>query len=203
MSIEDAAHAIGARYDDQMIGTIGDVTAFSFYATKNMTTAEGGMISTTHEELAETMRMLSLHGISKDAWKRYTSEGSWYYEVMFAGFKYNMTDIQAAMGLHQLERLEDFIETRARYARMYNDAFRDMPELQIPLVNKGLRHAWHLYVIQLNLDRLTINRAQFIDALRAENIGTSVHFIPVHLHPYYRRTYGYNRGDYPNSRAYL
>jgi dTDP-4-amino-4,6-dideoxygalactose transaminase len=197
--VEDAAHAIGARYNEHMIGTIGDVTAFSFYATKNMTTAEGGMISTTHQELAETMRMLSLHGISKDAWKRYTSEGSWYYEVMFAGFKYNMTDIQAAMGLHQLERLEGFIETRARYARMYNDAFRDMPELQIPLVNTGLRHAWHLYVIQLNQDRLTINRAQFIDALRAENIGTSVHFIPVHLHPYYRRTYGYNRGDYPNT----
>jgi dTDP-4-amino-4,6-dideoxygalactose transaminase len=197
--IEDAAHAIGARYGDRVIGTIGDATAFSFYAIKNMTTAEGGMIATANEELAERMRLLSLHGISKDAWKRYTSEGSWYYEVLFAGYKYNMTDIQAALGLHQLDRLEGFIETRARYARMYNDAFWDMPELRIPLVNEGIRHALHLYVIQLNLDRLAINRAQFIDALKAENIGTSVHFIPVHLHPYYRHTYGYNRGDYPNA----
>jgi len=197
--IEDAAHAIGARYGERAIGTIGDATCYSFYATKNMTTAEGGMIATANEELAERMRLLSLHGISKDAWKRYTSEGSWYYEVLFAGFKYNMTDIQAALGLHQLRRLEEFIATRARYASMYNEAFGDMPELRVPLVNEGVRHAWHLYVIQLNLERLTIDRAQFIDALKAENIGASVHFIPVHLHPYYRRTYGYNRGDYPHA----
>ena len=197
--IEDAAHAIGARYGECMIGTIGDITTFSFYAIKNLTTAEGGMIATADEELAEKIRLLSLHGISKDAWKRYTSEGSWYYEVLFAGFKYNMTDIQAALGLQQLERLEDFITTRARYARIYNDAFQDLPEVRIPLVNEGIRHAWHLYVIQLNLERLTIDRSQFIEALRAENIGTSVHFIPVHLHPYYRDTYGYARGDYPKA----
>jgi len=197
--IEDAAHAIGAVYHGRMIGTIGDVTAFSFYATKNMTTAEGGMIATDNDDLAEKMRLLSLHGISKDAWKRYTSEGSWYYEVLCAGFKYNMTDIQAALGIHQLAKLERFLQARSRYASQYDEAFGGMPEIQIPLVNPDVRHARHLYVIQLNLERLTINRAEFIEALRAENIGTSVHFIPVHLHPYYRDQFGYRRGDYPNA----
>jgi dTDP-4-amino-4,6-dideoxygalactose transaminase len=201
--IEDAAHAIGARYGERMIGAIGDITAFSFYAIKNLTTAEGGMIATADEELAEKMRLLSLHGISKDAWKRYTSEGSWYYEVLFAGFKYNMTDIQAALGLQQLARLEQFLETRRRIVASYNEAFGDMPELHTPAVHDDVRHAWHLYVIQLDLERLTINRARFIEALRAQNIGTSVHFIPVHLHPYYRERYGFQEGDYPRAeRAY-
>jgi UDP-4-amino-4,6-dideoxy-N-acetyl-beta-L-altrosamine transaminase len=201
--IEDAAHAIGARYHDRMIGTLGDATAFSFYAIKNMTTAEGGMLTTENEELAERMRLLSLHGISKDAWKRYTSEGSWYYEVVYPGFKYNMTDIQAALGLAQLARLEQFLETRRRIVASYNEAFGDMPELHTPAVHDDVRHAWHLYVIQLDLERLTINRARFIEALRAQNIGTSVHFIPVHLHPYYRERYGFQEGDYPRAeRAY-
>lgn len=197
--IEDAAHAIGAVYRGRMIGTIGDVTAFSFYATKNMTTAEGGMIATDNDDLAGKMRLLSLHGMSRDAWKRYSSEGSWYYEVLCAGFKYNMTDIQAALGIHQLAKLEQFIQARSWYASRYNEAFGDMPEVQVPLANAGLRHAWHLYVIQLNLERLTIDRAEFIEALRAENIGTSVHFVPLHLHPYYRDQFGYRRGDYPNA----
>jgi UDP-4-amino-4,6-dideoxy-N-acetyl-beta-L-altrosamine transaminase len=197
--IEDAAHAVGARYHDRMIGTIGDVTTFSFYAIKNMTTGEGGMITTDDDELAERMRLLSLHGISKDAWKRYTSRGSWYYEVIHAGYKYNMTDIQAALGIHQLARLERFLEVRSKYVAMYNEAFGETPEIQTPVVNTDVRHAWHLYVIQLDLERLNINRAQFIEALREENIGTSVHFIPVHLHPHYHATYGYKRGDFPNT----
>ncbi|GAB4471722.1 MAG: DegT/DnrJ/EryC1/StrS family aminotransferase [Anaerolineae bacterium] len=195
--VEDAAHAIGASYHGRMVGAIGDITAFSFYATKNLTTAEGGMITTDDDDLAERMRLLALHGISKDAWKRYTSEGSWYYEVIYAGYKYNMTDIQAALGIHQLARLEQFLEARRQIVARYNDAFSEMPELQTPVVHDDLCHAWHLYVIQLNLERLTINRAQFIEALRAENIGTSVHFIPVHLHPYYRERYGFKPGDYP------
>jgi dTDP-4-amino-4,6-dideoxygalactose transaminase len=197
--IEDAAHAVGAKYCGRMVGAIGDVTAFSFYAIKNMTTGEGGMITTDDDELAEEMRLLSLHGISKDAWKRYTSQGSWYYEVVCAGYKYNMTDIQAALGIHQLARLEQFLEIRSRYATMYNEAFGEMPEIQTPVVNSDERHAWHLYVIQLDLERLAINRAQFIEALRAENIGTSVHFIPVHLHPYYREALDYKRGAFPNA----
>jgi UDP-4-amino-4,6-dideoxy-N-acetyl-beta-L-altrosamine transaminase len=201
--IEDAAHAVGSKYRGRMMGTIGDVTAFSFYAIKNMTTAEGGMITTGDEELAEKMRLLSLHGISKDAWKRYTSEGSWYYEVTYAGFKCNMTDIQAALGIHQLAKLEHFLEVRRKYVAMYNAAFGEMPEIHTPVVRPDVRHAWHLYVIGLDLERLTINRAQFIEALRAEKIGTSVHFIPVHLHPYYRQTFGYRPGDFPNAeRAY-
>ena len=197
--VEDAAHAVGAKYRDRLIGTISDATAFSFYATKNMTTAEGGMITTDDDELAEKMRLLSLHGISKDAWKRYTREGSWYYEVVYAGYKYNMTDIQASLGIHQLAGLEQFLEVRSRYAAMYSEAFGDMPEIQAPTVNPGVRHAWHLYVIQIDLERLAVDRAQFINALRAENIGTSVHFIPVHLQPYYRETFGYKRGDFPNA----
>ena len=201
--IEDAAHAVGSKYRGRMMGTIGDVTAFSFYAIKNMTTAEGGMITTDDDELAEKMQLLSLHGISKDAWKRYTSEGSWYYEVIYAGFKCNMTDIQAALGIHQLAKLEHFLEVRRKYVAMYNAAFGEISEIQTPVVSPDVCHAWHLYVIQLDLERLTINRAQFIEALRAEKIGTSVHFIPVHLHPYYRQAFGYTQGDFPNAeRAY-
>ena len=182
-----------------MIGTIGDVTAFSFYATKNMTTAEGGMITTDDDDLAEKMRLLSLHGISKDAWKRYTSEGSWYYEVLCAGFKYNMTDIQAALGIHQLAKLERFLRRAAVCQHCTTRRLAICPRSRCPWSTPALRHAWHLYVIQLNLERLTIDRAEFIEALRAENIGTSVHFIPVHLHPYYRDQFGYQRGDYPNA----
>ena len=197
--IEDAAHAVGARYHQTMVGAIGDITAFSFYAIKNMTTAEGGMITTNRYDLAEKMRLLSLHGISKDAWKRYTSAGSWYYQVIYAGYKYNMTDLQAALGIHQLARLEKFIATRRKYAALYDQAFGGMPEIQTPVVRPDISHAWHLYAIQLNLERLTIDRAQFIEALRAENIGTSVHFIPVHLHPYYRDMLGYKPGDLPRA----
>lgn len=197
--IEDAAHAIGATYRGRMVGTLGHVTAFSFYAIKNITTAEGGMITTNDDQLAEQMRLLSLHGISKDAWKRYSSTGTWYYEVVCPGYKCNMTDIQAAMGIHQLARLGQFLEARRTYAGMYDDAFAEMPEIQTPRVRSDVGHAWHLYVVQLDLDRLPTNRDQFIEALRDQNIGTSVHFIPVHLHPYYRKVFGYRRGDFPNA----
>ena len=154
------------------------------------------MIVTSHDELAERMRSLSLHGMNRDAWKRYNSAGSWFYEVTDAGFKCNMTDIQAAMGIHQLRKLDGFIETRARYAGMYSEAFSDMPEIETPLVHSDRRHSWHLYVIKLALERLKIDRAGFIMELRARNIGASVHFIPVHLHPYYREEFGYRRGDF-------
>lgn len=197
--IEDAAHAIGASYDGRQIGTIGDATVFSFYATKNITTGEGGMVTCANAELAERIRLLSLHGISKDAWKRYTAEGSWYYEVVAPGYKYNMTDIQAALGLQQLARLEQFLAIRERIVVAYERQFADLPELIRPLVRSGQRHAWHLYAIQLDLDHLTITRAQFIDALRARNIGASVHFIPVHLHPYYRDRFSFRPGDYPQA----
>ena len=195
--IEDAAHAAGARYHNRMIGGVGNVTAFSFYAIKNMTTAEGGMITTDDDELADKMRILSLHGISKDAWKRYSSTGSWYYEVTCPGYKCNMTDIQAALGIQQLARLPHFLDARRKYAGVYDEAFSAIPEVRVPMVHPDVYHARHLYVIQLDLDRLAIDRAEFIEALREENIGTSVHFIPIHLHPYYRERYGYARGDFP------
>lgn len=197
--IEDAAHALGATYKGKKIGTIGDFTCFSFYATKNLTTAEGGMITTNGDELAEKLRIMSLHGISKDAWKRYSSEGSWYYEILYPGYKYNMTDVQAAIGIHQLKKLKQMQKRRGEIAKRYNEAFEDMPEIIIPTVKKYVRHAWHLYPIQINTDLLRIDRAKFIEALKAENIGTSVHFIPMHLHPYYHDRYGFKRGDFPNA----
>jgi dTDP-4-amino-4,6-dideoxygalactose transaminase len=211
--VEDAAHTVGAAYHGHKIGSdslrpatcdlrpgacdLRVVTCFSFYATKNMTTGEGGMITTADDELADRMRLLSLHGMSRDAWKRYTSTGSWYYEVLLPGYKYNMTDIQAALGIHQLRKLDDFIAIRQRYARMYDEGFADMPEVERPIIHSDRTHTYHLYVIRLNLERLTIDRAQFIEELKALNIGTSVHFIPVHLHPYYRDTFGYRPGDCP------
>lgn len=204
--VEDAAHAVGATYHGHKIGSdalqlstfnVQRVTVFSFYATKNMTTGEGGMITTADDELAERMRLLSLHGMSHDAWKRYTSAGSWYYEVVLPGYKYNMTDIQAALGIHQLRKLDSFIATRQHYARLYDQAFGDLPEVKTPITHSDRSHVYHLYVIRLNLERLTIDRAQFIEELKALNIGTSVHFIPVHLHPFYREAFGYRPGDFP------
>ena len=194
--IEDAAHALPARFNGQMIGTIGDLTAFSFYSTKNITTAEGGML-TGSSELIDKARIWSLHGMSRDAWNRYSDEGSWYYEVVCAGFKYNMPDIAAAMGIQQLRKLNQFQTRRKEIVSRYNEVFSHFEELQIPVKRAGVEHAWHLYVIRLNLSRLKINRNQFIEELRKRNIGTSVHFIPIHLHPYYREKYGYKPDDFP------
>ncbi len=171
--------------------------AFSFYATKTMTTGEGGMLTTDNDEIADRVRVMALHGISKDAWKRYTAEGSWYYEIIAPGYKYNMTDIAAAMGLAQLRKIEKMWKRRKEIARRYTEAFSQFPELEPPTVRPDVQHAWHLYILRLNLDRLRISRNQFIEELKARNIGTSVHFIPLHLHPYYRETYGYKPNDFP------
>lgn len=197
--IEDAAHAIGAEYNGRKIGTIGDTTCFSFYPIKNMTTGEGGIITTEDERLADEMRKWRLHGISKDAWKRYEKTGSWYYEIEHAGFKYNMMDMQAAIGLVQLSKLDKFIETRQKYALYLTEKLSQFPELKLPVEKEGVRHVWHLYPIRVKADMLKINRDRFIEALAAENIGTSVHFIPLHLHPFYQKTFGYKRGDFPNA----
>jgi len=208
--VEDAAHAVGATYHGKRIGSDGlasgavnqrRATAFSFYANKNMTTGEGGMITTANEDLAPDMRVLLLHGMSKDAWKRYTNSGSWFYEVVSAGYKNNMTDIAAALGIHQLQRLDGFIELRQRYAQMYDAAFAELDTLETPIKHADRNHVYHLYAIRLNLDRLTIDRSEFIEQLKKLKIGTSVHFIPVHLHPFYRERFGYQRGDLPRAEA--
>src|SRR6266545_3201381 len=197
--IEDAAHALPASYQGKKVGTIGDITCFSFYATKTITTGEGGMATTDNTEWAERMRMMSLHGISHDAWKRYTKEGSWYYEVLRPGFKYNLTDIGAAIGIEQLKKCDAFGAARKRIATAYNEGLSKLPEIQTPVCESDVQHAWHLYVIQLDLERLKINRYQFIEALKEQGIGTSVHFIPLHLHPYYRDKFGYAPDDFPKA----
>jgi dTDP-4-amino-4,6-dideoxygalactose transaminase len=200
--LEDAAHAVPATYRGRSIGAAGTTVAFSFYATKNITTAEGGML-TGARDLIDKARMWSLHGISRDAYNRYAAEGSWYYEVVLPGFKCNMTDIQAALGLIQLQKLPAFQARRRHVVQRYSEAFGMLPELQVPTQRGHVESAWHIYPLRLNLDRLTINRSRFIEELRARNIGTSVHFIPVHLHPYYRDKYGYRTEDFPvASNAY-
>lgn len=200
--IEDAAHAVHTLYKGRPIGSLGDATCFSFYATKNLTTGEGGMVTTADFDVAERLRVMSLHGMSKNAWNRYSEKGAWYYEVEQAGFKYNMTDIQAALGAVQLRKLEQMQELRTRYAQMYHEAFSDCAELVLPHDSAEHRHAWHLYVIRLREDRLTCNRSQFIEKMSQHGIGTSVHFIPVNHHPHYRRL-GFSPEDTPEStRAY-
>ncbi len=190
--VEDAAHAAGSHYRgapigaaDPSTGAHSDAVAFSFYATKNLTTGEGGMVTTHNESLADSMRILCLHGISKDAWGRYSEHGSWYYRVLECGFKYNLSDIQSAIGLHQLRKLERFIEVRTQYAHLYRSSLADVTEVEVPPDNSSCRHSWHLYILRLNLERLEIDRDEFIRALRQKNIGASVHFIPIPLHPYF------------------
>ncbi len=194
--IEDAAHAFPAEYKGRKIGSSKNPVAFSFYATKNITTAEGGML-TGEEEFVEKARIISLHGMSHDAWKRYDKSGSWYYEVIYPGFKYNMTDIQAAIGLAQLKRVDYFQKRRREIVRAYNEAFKSQEALELPAERPEVSHAWHLYVLRLNLNVLSIGRDQFIEELKIRNIGTSVHFIPIHLHPYYSNKYGYKPEDFP------
>lgn len=184
--IEDAAHAIGSEYKNRKIGTMSDFTAFSFYAAKNLATAEGGALCVKNDKLAKIARILSLHGMSKDAWKRYSSDGSWYYEVVFPGYKYNMTDIQASLGLHQLKKLDGFISKKEKIAKLYEEAFKNMPQIVLPKPELSIKHSWYLYPILINDKFLKINRNKFIEALKAENIGTSVHFIPVHMPPIIR-----------------
>lgn len=195
--IEDAAHAFPAKYRGRMIGTVSDFTAFSFYVTKTLATGEGGMLTTSNPEHAQRIALMSLHGISRDAWKRYTSEGSWYYEVIQAGYKYNMTDIAAAIGLHQLARSEWLLDRRRAVAQRYTEAFSQLPEVETPPNPAHVQHAWHLYMLRLHLERLAISRDAFIQALREANIGSSVHFIPLHLHPFYRDLYQLAAEDFP------
>lgn len=194
--LEDAAHAIPARYKGVMVGSRTNLAAFSFYATKNMTTGEGGCL-TGEAELVERARVIGHHGMNRDAWKRFDKSGSWYYEVILPGFKYNMTDVQAAIGLHQLRRLEAFQRRRREIVAAYAQGLGDLDALQLPVERPEVESSWHLYVIRLNLEHLGIDRNAFIAELKARNIGTSVHYLPVHMHPFYRDKYGYRPDDCP------
>ena len=197
--IEDAAHAIPASYKERKIGTLGDMTCFSFYATKPLTTGEGGMVTTENDIWADKLKILRLHGISKDAWKRYTNEGSWYYEVVDAGYKYNTTDLHAALGLAQLKKVDWMYELREEISGKYSEAFRHLHEVIPPSVKNDRKSAWHLYVLKLNLEMLRIERNQFVEELKNRGIVTSVHFIPLYRHPYYQDVLSHNSKEFPAS----
>lgn len=195
--IEDAAHALPASYRGRRVGTLGTVTAFSFYATKNLCTGEGGMLTTSDVQIAERLRTRRLHGMSRDAWRRYSKEGSWRYDVSYPGFKYNMTDTAAAMGLVQLRRLPAMHRRRQELARLYNQELAGIPELMLPVSLPEVEHAWHLYVVRLVPERLKIHRDGVIEALKQAGVGSQVHFIPLHLHSFYRDTFGLTPEQFP------
>lgn len=195
--IEDAAHAIGTEYKGKKIGSFGDLTCFSFHPIKNISTGDGGMITTNNASYAKELSMLRLHGMSKDAWKRHSANGSWKYDVTMPGYKYNMTDLQAALGIHQLKKLNSFIKTREKYAKMYDKALSQIPEITTPFVMKNIRHARNLYTIMLGTSSLKINRDEFVELMKQANIGVSVYFIPLHLFTLYKEKFGYKKGDFP------
>lgn len=197
--IEDAAHAAGTQYKGRKIGNIGDFTCFSFYVTKNLTTGEGGMVTTADPEAAKMIEKLSLHGLDLDAWQRYSKKGFKHYEIVYPGYKYNMTDIAAALGLCQLRKLDEFIRVREEYARAFEKALGGLDALMLPKDNGVGRHAWHLYPVLVRTEALRIGRDQFIEALHAENIGVGIHYRAIHLQKYYRETYGFKPGDFPNA----
>ena len=200
--IEDAAHALPASVGDMPTGRLGDAAAFSFYATKTMTTGgEGGMLVTDDDAAADRARLMRLHGISADAWNRYGEGGAWRYEVAEAGFKYNLTDLAAAIGLVQLERLDELADARSSIAARYDAALAGSRLVELPPRREVDRHAWHLYVVRLRLDELSIGRDEVIRLLGEAGIATSVHFIPLHLHPWYQRRFGYAPGDFPVAEA--
>ena len=201
--VEDAAHCCPAWYRESEsapwlpVGSSARISCYSFYANKTITTGEGGMACTESDELADRIRFMSLHGISRDAWKRYTAAGSWYYEILAPGFKYNLTDIAAAIGLHQLRKADKMHERRAQRAQLYSQFLADVDELILPCELPNRIHSWHLYPVRLQKNRQGIDRAAVISDLRAAGISTSVHWMPLHLHPYYRNQLGYQPGDCP------
>lgn len=203
--VEDAAHSFPTTYNGQFIGghskmrEIPSTACFSFYATKTITTGEGGMICTHDAKIADRCKRMALHGISKNAWNRYSSTGSWFYEIESPGFKYNMTDMAAALGLCQLQKAESMRDRRLEIATLYNEAFSNIEQFRVPPLNIASNdlHSWHLYMLRINPNTLKISRDHFIQQLRELGIGTSVHFIPLHIHPYYKDKYGYNNNDFP------
>lgn len=198
--IEDAAHAVGAEYRGRKIGSLSTTSVFSFHPNKNITTGEGGMLVTHDDEVFERVSLLKFHGMDRNAWKRFAREGSPRYDIAVPGYKYNMMDLQAALGLHQLPRLDGFIVARRRLAETYQEAFRDLDALILPQpVPYPARHAWHLYTPLVNLDALTIDRDRFMHELKARNIGVGLHYTAVHEFSYYRERFGWRPDDFPNA----
>jgi perosamine synthetase len=195
--IENAAHALPASYRGVPVGAISELTAFSFYATKTLTTGEGGMVTTGDGGVAARIRMMRLHGIGRDAWKRYSAERSWRYEVLNSGYKYNLTDIQSAIGLVQLRKCDRMLAARTEIAARYTREFSREDALEVPTVGRDRSSAWHLYTLRLNLEEITITRSEMIEMLKARGVGASVHFIPLHMHPFYQKAYGYREDDLP------
>jgi perosamine synthetase len=197
--VDDAAHALPARLRGRLVGGLADATAFSFYATKNITTAEGGMVTTARADWADAMRVWRLHGISRDAWKRYAADGTWAYEVLDVGHKYNLPDVLAALGLAQLRKVAGFAAARRALVERYRVGLGGLDAVELPEEPAGTESAWHLFVVRLVLERLRVDRAAVVEALRARGIGTSVHFIPLHRHPYYRRSLGVGPEGFPGA----
>ncbi len=197
--IEDAAHAFPTRYRDMTVGSIGTATAFSFYANKTITTGEGGMLTTDDTELADRARLLSLHGLSSAAWNRFGTGAKWEYDIVDVGYKYNLTDIAAAIGLVQLAKADELAARRRWIAARYDQAFASIAAIDPVLVEAPEDSSWHLYIIRLRHEELGVDRNGFIDALASAGIGTSVHYKPLHLHPYYIRRFGYKPTDFPVS----
>lgn len=197
--IEDAAHAIGAEYEHKKIGSISDFTCFSFYATKNLTTGDGGMLTTNDKKLAETARILSFHGIDKDVWKRYSSKGAIGWKLKYIGYKYNMNDLQASIGLHQLKKLDYYIKNRQKLSKTYQECLENVDCISYPEEKSNIKHARHIFAILLDLDKLKISRYEFASKLKKENIGTGIHFPTMHLQPYYMKYFGYKPKDLPNA----
>lgn len=200
--VEDAAHAMGAEYKNQRIGGVGDIQVFSFHPTKNMTTGEGGCISTRDEALAKKIGLLRFHGIDREAWNRYGKGGQQDYEIVMPGFKYNMMDIQAAIGLHQLRELDGFITRREELANRYHEALADWPQWQLPATPVyEHRHSWHIYTPLINETAARMNRDEFMTAMKDKNIGTGLHYRAVHLYPFYRERFGFSEGDFPHAES--
>jgi dTDP-4-amino-4,6-dideoxygalactose transaminase len=198
--IEDAAHCIEGWYKGKKIGNIGDMTCFSFYVTKNIVTGEGGMVTTNKEVWADKIKMYGLHGLSKDAWRRYSDEGFVHYQVIFPGFKYNMMDIQASLGIHQMKRVDTYLKRREEIWKMYNSAFSDFPVFCPAQPEHNTVHARHLYTLLIDIDKIKKTRNNVQQELHELNIGTGIHFISLHLHDYYRKTYGFKPDDFPNAK---
>ena len=199
--LEDAAHSLPATYKGKKIGTISDVTCFSFYATKTLSTGEGGMICTNDMEIAERCAIMRLHGINRDAWKRYSESGSWYYEVVAPGYKYNFTDLQASLGLPQLKKVDMMWESRKSIASKYMEAFNDLDLITLPTIKSDRESSWHLFPVRINLEMVTKNRAQIIEELKTNNVGVGVHFMPVHQHLYYSETFNLDDKNFPVASA--